>query len=381
MKKQKISGKVLKKGRKWLKIVQTGKNEKYPDDLLINELTKDFIEGQEFADLLVETEFEQQYRGGYKITHTAITEEDERSKDIAKWWGYVKDNYENKGYIYKRGIEELQALNCHEYDEQIAEMQKDVAIKNAIFYLRDNFEKKNYISEKSIQVLHDYNIHEYDDEIAEMRRCIAAKKAGVDISEKEKLETITERADLEVRKKDGALIRSDEKVYEVQKSRFEKGEYAGTPWDVYIYFCKDVTETSAAKQFLEHEKALESKKAEVSDAAEKVSQKREQLFDAIEEHDILKNAECDMPNGEIIFDNFSIYGAGRRIVNDGEYIWNIVNNGSDGSFWDLNHIHTGSGAGAYGWKCEKSQVSELVEEYKSLKSNYDKLFAEYENML
>lgn len=67
MKKQKISGKVLKKGRKWLKVVQTGKNEKYPDDLLINDVTRDFTEGQEFTDLLVETEFEKNIQVDIKL--------------------------------------------------------------------------------------------------------------------------------------------------------------------------------------------------------------------------------------------------------------------------------------------------------------------------
>ena len=376
MKKQKISGKVLKKGRKWLKVVQTGKNEKYPDDLLINDVTKDFVEGQEFTDLLVETEFESKYTGGYKITHTAVTEENLRDRDIEKWWSYVKAKYENDGYIYKRGVEELQALDCHDYDEQIAAMKRDVDIKNAIFWLRDNYEKRNYISEKNIQTLHDYDVHEYDDEIDEMRKNIAAmKRAGVDVREPEKLKTIVERADINDRRENGSYIRQDENVYEVQKSRFDNGESAGTPWDNYIYFCKDVTETADAQEFLARSKEREEKTAKINAVKQSISEKFKQIREYIEEHDILKKAEVELPQGEFIFDSFNAYGGGQRIVDDGECIWFIQNNGGDGDFWAANHISTGSGAGCYGWKCEKKKVEKLVKEYLFLKEKLEKMIS------
>lgn len=375
MKKQKISGKVLKKGRKWLKIVQTGKNEKYPDDLLINDVTRNFTEGQEFTDLLVETEFETKYTGGYKITHTAVTEESIRDKNIEKWWGYVKAKYQNDGYIYKRGVEELQALDCHDYDEQIAAMKRNVDIKNAIFWLRDNYEKRNYISEKNVQTLHDYDVHEYDDEIDEMRKNIAAKRAGVDVREpaKEKLKTIVERADINDRRENGSYIRQDEKVYEVQKSRFDNGESAGTPWDNYIYFCKDVTETADAQEFLARSKEREEKTAKINAVKQSISEKFKQIREYIEEHDILKKAEVELPQGKLIFDSFNAYGGGQRIVDDGECIWFIQNNGGDDDFWAVNHISTGSGAGCYGWKCEKKDVEKLIKEYLSLKENLEEL--------
>ena len=38
------------------------------------------------------------------------------------------------------------------------------------------------------------------------------------------------------------------------------------------------------------------------------------------------------------------------------------------------HLYaTGSGAGCYGWKCEKKDVEKLIEEYFSLKENLEEL--------
>ena len=61
MKTQKISGKVLKRGRKWLKVVQNGHNEKYPENLLINALTDNLKAGDRFEGIIVETVRELQY--------------------------------------------------------------------------------------------------------------------------------------------------------------------------------------------------------------------------------------------------------------------------------------------------------------------------------
>lgn len=97
-----ISGKVVNVGRKWIKIVQNGRNEKYPENLLISELTDSFRVGDTFKNLLVETEREEGYRGIYKYTHIATTEEKLKQKEIDRWWGYVKNTYEKENRIYKK---------------------------------------------------------------------------------------------------------------------------------------------------------------------------------------------------------------------------------------------------------------------------------------
>lgn len=129
MKTQKISGKVLKRGRKWLKVVQNGHNEKYPENLLINALTDNLKAGDRFEGIIVETVRELQYKGGFKVTHTAI-DEIAIQKEIERWWEYVKKAYEDNK-IYSNGISKLHELGCHDYDEEIDAMTKEIDVKRA----------------------------------------------------------------------------------------------------------------------------------------------------------------------------------------------------------------------------------------------------------
>lgn len=123
---QKISGKVVKRGRKWLKIAQNGHNEKYPENLLINALTENLKVGDRFEGIIVETVRELQYKGGFKITHTAI-EETVIQQEIERWWGYVKKAYENNK-IYSNGISKLHELGCYDYDKEIVAMKEEISM-------------------------------------------------------------------------------------------------------------------------------------------------------------------------------------------------------------------------------------------------------------
>lgn len=365
-KKQKISGKVLKKGRKWLKVVVNGKNEKYPDDLLINDITKDFTVGEEFTDLLVDTEFERTYTGGYKITHTAMSEENSVSNEISKWWGYIQKNYTEAGYIYKRGVEELHKLDCYDYDEEIAEMQRNVDVSKAIKRIRLDY-KEGHINQKYIDILHQLQCYEYDEEISEMKKKVQAEN---------KVEVILERADLNDRLPNGTLIRQQERVYQIQSSSYDNGISAGTPFPNYYYSCIDITNTEKGQSFLEKEKMTERKRQELATIREIVKEKFSALTAKIKEEDILKASKTKMPSGTVILDTFGIYGTGEMLLEDNNgYVWYIVNNGSDGSYWDMNNIET-NGAGAYGWKCKKEQLSMLLAEYVEVKTKYDEVYDE-----
>ena len=45
--------------------------------------------------------------------------------------------------------------------------------------------------------------------------------------------------------------------------------------------------------------------------------------------------------GETIYDTYSIYGAGSRIVIDSEYVWWVDANGMDGDDWSRNNCRLG----------------------------------------
>lgn len=69
------------------------------------------------------------------------------------------------------------------------------------------------------------------------------------------------------------------------------------------------------------------------------------------------------PDGEVMFDTFTVYGGGSRCVVGPEWIWYIQNNGSDGDDWSHNNVRTG-GAGAIGVRVPRTE--ELASEMKAL---------------
>lgn len=357
MKIQKISGKVLKVGRKWIKIVQEERNENYPEDLLINELTSSFKIGDTFKDLLVETVCERRYKGGYKFTHTAKSEKDIRQIEIAKWWSYVKDTYDQKEMIYTKGVAKLHELGCHDYDEQIAEMQKDVDVKKAIYWIRYNLKNENRIYQKGIETLKKYNVHDYDEEIEEMKKEISIHN--------DKYIYWDDRADYTERVPNGTIIVKDNAAIKVISSRYCKDEDSFFPWDTYSYTGINVTDTEEGKAILKEHKEKEIKANEKAKKMERKNDLIKAIKNVIQENDILKGKQVDSIHGRRVIDTFDIYGGGFLIIDDGTYAWYIINNGSDGSYWEVNHIRTG-GAGAYGYKCDIELVSELLSDLQNM---------------
>lgn len=63
----------------------------------------------------------------------------------------------------------------------------------------------------------------------------------------------------------------------------------------------------------------------------------------------------EQPQGTVLFDSFSIYGTGERLIETGIEYWYLINNGSDGDDWGRNTVKTG-GAGAYGWVLSLKQL-------------------------
>ncbi len=58
------------------------------------------------------------------------------------------------------------------------------------------------------------------------------------------------------------------------------------------------------------------------------------------------------PSSNVLFDTFTIYGGGERLIETDTEYWYLVNNGMDGDDWSRNTVRT-SGAGAYGWRLAK----------------------------
>ena len=54
-----------------------------------------------------------------------------------------------------------------------------------------------------------------------------------------------------------------------------------------------------------------------------------------------------------MLDTFNSYGGGKKILDDGDCVWYVQNNGADGDDWACNNYRTG-GAGAIAWRARKS---------------------------
>lgn len=59
------------------------------------------------------------------------------------------------------------------------------------------------------------------------------------------------------------------------------------------------------------------------------------------------------PQGDVVLDDFNIYGGGNRVIIGDDKIWYVQNNGMDGDNWGHNNVRTG-GAGAIGWYVPKT---------------------------
>ena len=130
---KKISFEVVSKGRKYFKIRYSPNHSEF--QLVINELTKDFVAGQQVEDLLCE--FEVKYSGyGQKTTATAVDPADsakraaeaaeaEKAAEIRRWRGYVEDKLP-LGVVYQKGLDTLKNLGFDTsiYAERIAAIRE-----------------------------------------------------------------------------------------------------------------------------------------------------------------------------------------------------------------------------------------------------------------
>lgn len=335
-----VEYKLEKVGRKWAQIKIHGKNGwynartsiQYVSDMQVGEVRQD--DGHVDCD-----------SNGYGATYTLVlmTDEDrqaaaaekeaeakrraaKRHQDaIEKWWYWVQSAAENDGYIYKRGVEELHALGCHDYDDKIA----------------------------------DYKI-----QIAE---------------EKKRREAMYEHIYVEAshgfrgRPAQGTIFIRGGHCYQVVSSYYyddDCGRSFGLYTDDY-YDCKciDISDTNRGRAELaraeeqaqrdrEQAQREHEKKQLIADA----SKTRKDIIDAIKKHGELYTGALISVTGDVIYDDFNAYGSGDKIVVDDSLAWYIVNNGMDGDDWSRNNVITGGGGG-YAWRCDADIVQSMIDDY------------------
>lgn len=326
VKNQLIKFKVIKKGRKWLHIVQEGRNEKYQEKLLINSLTENLDAGS-CAELFVQSEGNINYKGYWDWQHTAVDAEEvkeaERQKNIDKWICYVRENFKD-GRIYNRGIEELHKLECYDFDDEIEE--KIAAIEAERAKTRREFY--------------------YPCEYHYFRK--------------------------------GSILVEDGEAWEV--IYFEKFlDDLGLcempcPYWCYRLVCKSISDTEAGKKAIKNkeiEKEIKRiEKEELSPAVAEMNELFTLITEKISKADELKKEHYIASRKkvtEVLYDDVEYDGTGRALVVIEDKILYFVNN-SGYCCWDANNICY-EGIEGYGSLANKAIVEEEISRYRELKKN------------
>lgn len=132
------------------------------------------------------------------------------------------------------------------------------------------------------------------------------------------------------------VVRASKRYYSEDGLSFGVGDDRGY---IYTADCREATPEEAAPLIEANRLAAEKRAA---------AQELSAITADIEQTGERPEGE-HMPEGETVFDTFTIYGGGERLIIGPEYIWYLRNNGAGGDNWSLNNIRTG-GAGAIGWR-------------------------------
>jgi hypothetical protein len=375
--------KIIKKGRKWFQ-AETVDNNKYKAQIEINEISKDWA-----IDSIVEFDGKFEKKESYGHTKVFIypcsaeqkqeqikqAKEAKEQQEINKWLGYVENKTE---YVYWNGVNELKKFNLN--DEQKKRLDKAIEtttinqakskINDYFYYIKKSINENRWYDngEKTvldnIKILEKYNVDctEYKNKLDELKNTLKVEK-----EERRKLDLIRyfEISDLSVCKGDeytiGNIVKNKDgklgkivktwKYYEPDTMSF--GYMVDGGW---IKNAKCDMEAVTEAEKTEYERKEKEKELREEKEAEERAIKKElkgninKLFDYIKdngEYPERPESEFIIVDGEVLFNDFTIYGGGSEIKIDNDKIWAIRNNGMDGDNWSYNNIKTG-GAGAIG---------------------------------
>lgn len=333
---------VEKHGRKWTQVViqyASGKSGKA-------KVLKESVANVEVGQTVERTGKLNVQTSGYGTTVELIllsdsevqeAKEAERQAFIDKWWGYFLDSY-GKGYYYQRAVSELHKLNYHDKDEEIERCRREFDKKK-----REEREKR-------------------DREYAHFN--------------------FQADGGFEGRPTKGEMFVKNNVPYEVVSSYYHSSDgfsFGVMSEEWYSVKAKDISDTDRGRKFLAD--YLEKKRWEAERTAVKKEKQKayEVLQNSLVKSDNVYRGEkigIDDIKGTDIYDSFNIYGFGEIVRVSDDKVWLIVNNGSDGAFWDNNNIRTG-GAGAYGYTVDYAAVKDKVTAYLEAVKKYNAVEEEY----
>ena len=361
-----ISFEVLKKGRKYFRIRYNKNSNEF--QLLINDLTKDFVVGQRVENLICTFETQHSLRG-QKTTAIAVDEtflrdisQKERQSKIHRWRGYVESKL-NEGSVYSKGIEKLRELgfDVSVYNSQIAEIREANRLESIKkwegFCESAAIEGREYVN--GFSKLRELGVPERIEYFKQLAR--ENKPA--------KVERATESRTVEAEKDSGqidywfgspAWNSQDEKMHLQVGDVFERdGQFfkiltqrrqfwhedglsfglADDSGEIVIGKASPATAEESAPLREEMENA-ERRRAE----SRAIQAERNELREFIRSNGQRLNG-CA---GELLLSTVKPFGGGDWFQIDEQGIWYCQNNGHDGDDWSLNNVRTW-GAGAIGW--------------------------------
>lgn len=375
---KKIDFEVVGKGRKYFKIRYSPDHNEF--QLVINELTRHFVVGQQVTGLLCE--FEVKHSGyGKKTTATAVdpaefaaraaaNAELEKAAEIKRWRGYVEDKLPS-GVIYQKGLDRLKELGFDTtvYADRIAgirEADRKIEVKRWSGYCEEAaLDGRDYT--KGLARLKELGAPEiaqrWRDKAAEVRQersqaerqekaTEAKREADAGVISYQFCSPSWDGRDL-THLQIGDVYAEGDKFYTIlTRSRrrvYEDGLSFGLADDegeIVSGKARLATEEEAAPVIAAIAKAA-ARKAE----RQAISAERKALVAQIRE-------QGDRPEhtvGDRLLDTVTIYGGGDWFEVTPEGIWYCLNNGSDGADWSQNNVKTW-GAGAIGWRIDFDQA-------------------------
>lgn len=305
-----------------------------------------------------------------------ITEEEDAARnaerkrsEITRWLGYF-DEKAKAGYYYDRAVSEIQGLGCHDYDAHFHE-SRILILKNKV----KAGMQKGYISANAVAELRSLGCSDMDEVISAFQKKISAEreKAREEKAAAQEKAGIREiripaPAGFNGRPQKGSTLMYNNVPYEVISSFYYSSDgrsFGVMSEEWYSVKVRDISDTATGKEMLaEAEKAstmafMQRSMKEAESRIISISREKGKVYNGL-------LIGTDAIPGETILDNMDAYGGGYMVKDDGNTVYVITNNGSDGSDCSFNTIRTG-GAGAYCHAVAREYVAHEIRNYLAAK--------------
>lgn len=350
-----FSGTVVKKGRKWLKVIPEGKT--YEVEVEINNKTDTLSVGDVFNGISAIDVQRSKY--GVKTQVYPLLDEEipyGEKKESERWLSYVEEAA-REGRLYEKGIKKLREMDMSRFPDlvkRLEEIVKEVTIPELDRWVGfvESAAAEGRLYEKGVWKLIKLGVDRSPDHQRRMDQ--ALKKVKKAEAEKQKVRSMRVLYPLSMIPQLNVPTKRGEKLivftgvgksFRIDESYPSRGgsHLLGHEGEkgAYVYY-REATE-GERESYEQRQQKEETKRRELSSIRQSIGDVRDQIQN-----------DGDMPAGPVVIDGkrymdtANAYGGGEWFEITDDAIWYVQNNGSDGDDWGRNNVRTG-GAGAIGW--------------------------------